>query len=295
MDVYSECLTRTTATRGSVFMTFTPLKGMSDVVRRYLSEASDDRGVITMTIYDALHIRDEDRQKIIDGYPAHERQARAMGVPILGSGRIFPYSDADITENPLTFIPPHWTKIWGLDFGLAHPFAAVLQLWDRDADVIHVHAAIRMSNALPINHAGAMKPIAIEVPVAWPHDGGNREKSSGDELIDSYRKQELKCLPMAACFETGGNSVEAGLLEMGQRMTTNRYKVARHLIEGDWGEEFRFYHRKDGLIVKERDDLMDASRIAVMMKRFSRAVQLGGKRNKRREQTVAADVDFDLF
>jgi hypothetical protein len=35
------------------------------------------------------------------------------------------------------------------------------------------------------------------------------------------------------------------------------------------------YHRKDGQIVKERDDIMSATRIAVMMKRYAKAVPLG--------------------
>jgi len=39
---------------------------------------------------------------------------------------------------------------------------------------------------------------------------------------------------------------------------------------GEWFEEFRLYHRKDGLIVKLRDDLMSATRIGVMMLRIAR-------------------------
>ena len=38
MDIYMEGLTRTNATGGIVMVTFTPLKGMSDVVRLFLSE-----------------------------------------------------------------------------------------------------------------------------------------------------------------------------------------------------------------------------------------------------------------
>ena len=37
----------------------------------------------------------------------------------------------------------------------------------------------------------------------------------------------------------------------------------------DWWEEFRLYHRKDGQIVKEGDDLMAATRYAVMMLRHA--------------------------
>ncbi len=50
-------------------------------------------------------------------------------------------------------------------------------------------------------------------------------------------------------------------------MQTKRFKVFS--TEGTWFEEFRMYHRVDGLIVKERDDLMSATRVGVMMLRFA--------------------------
>jgi len=39
LDIYTEGLTRTNATDGLVFLTFTPLKGMSDVVQMFLSDS----------------------------------------------------------------------------------------------------------------------------------------------------------------------------------------------------------------------------------------------------------------
>ena len=37
----------------------------------------------------------------------------------------------------------------------------------------------------------------------------------------------------------------------------------------DWFEEFRLYHRKDGKVIKEHDDLMSATRYALMMLRYA--------------------------
>ncbi len=54
-------------------------------------------------------------------------------------------------------------------------------------------------------------------------------------------------------------------MDMLDRMQTGRFKVFRHL--NDWFEEFRLYHRKDGKVVKEADDLMAATRYALMMLR----------------------------
>jgi hypothetical protein len=74
-------------------------------------------------------------------------------------------------------------------------------------------------------------------------------------------------LPTHAQFEDGSESVEAGLLDMLTRMEAGRFKVFEHL--NDWWEEYRLYHRKDGKVVKEGDDLMAATRYGVMMLRYA--------------------------
>jgi hypothetical protein len=60
-------------------------------------------------------------------------------------------------------------------------------------------------------------------------------------------------------------------MEMLGRMQSGRFKVFAHL--NDWWEEFRLYHRKDGRVVKEGDDLLSATRYAVMMLRWARTTQ----------------------
>ena len=117
-------------------------------------------------------------------------------------------------------------------------------------------------------HAAAIRAWGTEwVPIAWPHDGLAADKGSGEELAAQYRGQHLNMLPERATFPDGGSGVEAGLMEMLDRMQTGRLKVFTHL--NDWFEEFRLYHRKDGKVVKEHDDLMAATRYALMMLRFA--------------------------
>jgi len=244
-------------------------------------------------IEDALHIKPAEREKIIAGYRPHEREARARGVPMLGSGRIFIVAEESITEATIERVPLEWSKIWGLDFGIGHPFAATLLAWDKDADVIHVLHTVRMADGLPINHAASIKPIGVNIPIAWPHDGAQRDKGSGVVLSKSYKKEGLHMLPEQASWPDGGNSTEAGIIEMQDRESSGRIKYGSHL--SDALEERRFYHRKDGLIVKIKDDIMSAIRIGIMMKRFARPLPLGGQRSKRRNGDVAEGVDFYLF
>ena len=273
-DIYSEGLTRTNATGGITYMTFTPLLGMSEVVRRFLMEKSPGTGVTTMTIDDAEHYTPEQRTAIIASYPAHEREARTRGIPSLGSGRIFPIEESLITIEPFD-IPAHWVQICGIDFGWDHPSAATRLAWDRDDDVIYVTSAHRQKEQRPLLFASTVKPWGDWLPWAWPHDGLQHDKGSGEALADQYKAQGLKMLPDKATHApkdsdkegTGGNGVEAGVLEMLDRMQTGRWKVFSHL--SDWFEEFRMYHRKDGKIVKEMDDLLSSSRYAMMMKRFA--------------------------
>lgn len=266
--IYTEGLTRTNATNGIMMVTFTPLLGMSQVVKRYLLEKSEHRSVTTMTIDDVEHISDEQKRAIIDSYPEHEREARTKGIPSLGSGRIFPIAEDRITYEPFSF-PKYWKRIAGLDFGWDHPTAAVWVAYDADTDTAYVYDCYRQRQATPIVHAAAMRARGAKIPVAWPHDGLQHDKGSGEQLAELYRKQGVAMLPERAQFhDDRGNGVEAGVIDMLDRMQTGRLKVAPHLH--DWWEEFRLYHRLDGKIVKEWDDLMSATRYAIMCLRFAR-------------------------
>ncbi len=273
-DIYSEGLTRTNNGQRGQFaqITFTPLLGMSEVVMRFLMPKAGDPGtkhrkVTTMTIDDAEHYSAEEKEKIVASYPAHEREARAMGIPSLGSGRIFPVPESDIKVNPFD-IPAFWPRINGIDFGWDHPTAGVQLAWDRDSDCIYVIRCHRASETTPVNHAAAIRAWGAWVPTAWPHDGLQHDKGSGEQLAKQYGKAGLKMLPERATFPNGSNGVEAGLMEMLERMQTGRWKVFSNM--DDWFEEFRMYHRKDGKVVKERDDLLSASRYGMMMIRFAK-------------------------
>lgn len=219
-----------------------------------------------MTIDDVDHYSAEEKARIIASYPPHEREARTKGVPTMGSGRVFPVPEETITVAPIA-IPDHWAQINGVDFGWDHPFAAVNIAWDRDADRIYVTKAYRQKEATPVIHAASVKPWGDWVPCAWPHDGYQHDKGSGDQLKDLYRIHGLNMLPEHATHKEGGTGVEAGLMDMLQRMQTGRFKVFSNLNE--WFEEFRLYHRLDGKLVKERDDLISATRYALMMLRYA--------------------------
>jgi len=272
-DIYTEGLTRTNVGRKPVFTTFTPLQGVTEVVMGFMSApaGSVQKALISMTLDDVDHYTQEEKDAIVASYPSHEREARTRGIPVMGSGRVFPIAESVISEGVID-IPDHWPRICGLDFGWDHPTAAVWMAYNRDTDTIHVYDCYRQKEASPVIHAAAIKARGDWIPVAWPHDGNNETAAgAGASLASQYRKQGVNMLavhathPVTADGKGGGNSVEAGVMEMLSRMQTGRFKVASHLTE--WFEEFRLYHRDNGKIVKLRDDLLSACRYGQMMLR----------------------------
>nr|WP_318012285.1 terminase family protein [Mesorhizobium sp. CA10] len=216
------------------------------------------RHVTFMTIDDAGHYSSEQRAEIVAAYPEHEREARAKGIPVLGSGRIFPVAEETIACEPFK-LPRWWPRIGALDFGWDHPSAAVELAWDTEADVVYVTKAHRASQQTPAMQALALKAWGEWLPFAWPRDGRRETlEGAGVALARQYAAHGLNMLTSHARFADGSVSVEAGLMDMLDRMQSGRFKVFSTLAA--WFEEFRLYHRKNGQVVKLRDDLMAATR-----------------------------------
>jgi phage terminase large subunit-like protein len=304
-DVYGEAITRISATDGRALIVYTPMGGPGEVTRRFTQDASPDRAVVKMSLYDICdlpgsHMTRERVEVIKRNCPPHEVRTRIYGEDMLGEGSVFPIDEDIITEPPILNIPPHWFKIWGIDFGINHAFAAVLLLYDAEADVIHVHHCIRLKGQTPLQHAVPMKAIGADVVVAYPKDGDNREMGTGDPLANLYRGQDLRMMPSHATWPDGTISTERGILEMWQRMTTGRLKVANTLMI--WFEEFRGYHRKNNQIVKLFDDLMSSTRVGVMALRHAKQGPLGSKRPPRQSnlelntgEAIRQRGGFDVF
>lgn len=272
--IYSEAQTRVLTSGGILLVTFTPLLGVTDLVQHF---QEGGRGIYlkTVTWNDAPHLSEADKERLKLSYRAHERDARTMGIPMMGEGAVFPVSDDDIRVMPFE-IPPHWARIKGCDFGIDHPAAGVEIAWDRDQDVIYVIDCYRKAGETAPYHAAWLNKTNKRVPVAWPHDGMNREKAGGKTLADAYRHHGVNMLSKSARYprvpgdasdKGGPQPVEPIVDEMLERMATGRLKVFQNLSQ--WFEEKRSYHRKDGKIVDRRDDILKATMYAMMMKRYA--------------------------
>lgn len=273
LDVYGECLLRTATTGGIMFLTFTPMLGLSKMLK-HLKESKV--WTIAATWDDVPHLDEQAKAEILAGTPIHLRDARSKGIPTLGSGAVFPIDEASLICDPFP-IPAHWPRISGVDFGWDHPFAQVWLAWDRDTDKVYIYDEYTARERTPKDHVADMRerPGFAWIPIVWPHDGLQHDKGTGEPLADMYRKlgapmrtEKFSNPPGPYDDEgEGGNGVEVGIMEMLSRMQSGRLRVFSTCTK--WREEYRNYHRDDGKIVKEDDDLMSATRYASQSLRFA--------------------------
>ena len=92
-------------------------------------------------------------------------------------------------------------------------------------------------------------------------------------------------LPEHAKFESGSNGLEAGVMEMFDRLQTGRLLINCNLKP--IFDELRVYHRdENGKIVKKKDDLICAIRYAMMCRRY-------GSQKRNQTTTVNTIYDYD--
>ena len=278
--IFSEIQTRLFRSGGIFMAALTPLIGETPMISQFIKPDADGFWWVGATWDDAPHLKDDEKERLKAAYPPHEVDARTTGVPMRGEGAVWPISENTITCEPFQ-IPHHYVRIKGIDFGIGHPFGGADIAWDRDADIIYVIRTTRIKavgDEAPVaTHAAWLNGVDPWVPIAWPHDGTQREKTSGKQVQRSYRDAPYKCnlLGKSARYpkgpgedkeREGAQPVEPIVAELYERMLTGRFKVFRGCAE--FFDEFRRYHRKDGRIVAVDDDTLKAVMYAVIMKRY---------------------------
>lgn len=267
-QLFTEAETRLMTTNGTMIVTFTPLMGETEIVSHFLAK-KPGTFLLNVSWDDAPHLSDKDKAEMASLYPEHERDARTKGIPMLGEGRVFPVSEESLRCKPFD-IPEHWYRICGVDFGIEHPAAAAWIAWDRDSDTYYLYDCYKQANQVAVYHAEAIKRRGAWIPVAWPHDGINKEKSGGDTIKNAYLQHGVNMLAKSARYDEdkgGAQPVEPIVLEVTELMKTGRFKVFA-TCDGFF-EEFRSYHRKGGKLAAHRDDILKATFYALMMRRYS--------------------------
>ena len=273
-DIFTQCITRTATTSGITYMTFTPEHGLTELVNDFMHDIKEGQFLIRASWDDAPHLDDTTKEQLLSVYSPMEREMRSKGVPELGSGVIFPIADDDIEVEPFS-IPAHWPKLIGVDLGFDHPNGTIKVTKNPGNDTYYIiDEYSERKQTIPMHSVGIRAMGGTKIPCQFPHDafkhdvtkGGTSE--TGKLFINIYEQQGIKAVPVtftnppAIDGKSGGNSVEYGLHWMLTKMQEGKLKVFSTCRK--WLQEKATYHRKAGKIVAIGDDLISASRYALL-------------------------------
>jgi hypothetical protein len=214
-------------------------------VARFLIQASWD---------DVPHLSEEAKAELREAYPVYQRDARTKGIPQLGAGAVYGYPESELLVTDFE-IPDYWPRVYGLDVGWNRT-AAVWAARDNSTGVIYLYAEYYRGQAEPIVHVDAIRARGRWIPGVIDPAASGRSQKDGVQLLQQYRDMGLDLEPAA-------NAVEAGVYAVWCLMSAGKLKVFKSLT--NWVNEFRLYQRDtDGVIKKQADHLMDATRYLIL-------------------------------
>jgi phage terminase large subunit-like protein len=262
-EIFAEILARLVTTEGILIVTRTPLLGMTKLVD-YFVEGGHGIYCQSASWDDCPHISEKVKREFAASFPEWQRETRMRGVPLMGTSAVYKVPQEQYRIDPID-IPDHWRRIAAIDFGVDHPAAVVWIAHDEDADVAYVYDCYKAADQAALYHAERIKRAGAWIPLAWPHDGVNRDKGNATQLIEQYIAHGVNALPRSARYdeETGGSQSRWRMTnEIIERMLTGRFKIFSTCTE--LLKELQRLHRNGIVIEATDDDLESAMRYAMM-------------------------------
>lgn len=264
-DIYHECLMRTATTKGIIMMNFTPLLGPTEMITQFTGGDWSEgpklpgRYVVNCTWDDVPHLDPDTKKRLVAGMPKHMIDARTKGIPVIGSGQVYPVQEEFLFVNPFE-VPVHWKRVAAMDYGWLDPTAILWFAIDPDSNVAYVYSEHYQSEQPPSVHATAIKnrnkAAGFPIPMTADPSGGGRSIANGKLLRDLYREEfDINVYPAE-------NALEAGIFNTLERMLNGSLKIfntCKNTLS-----EFRIYSRNDKGKFVGKDHAMDALRYGIM-------------------------------
>lgn len=267
-EIFSEALTRTMGAGsepGMVMLLFTPLKGLSNVILKFLPNGiippggvhpdNSQKWVCQLAWENVPHLSEEDKAMMLAEYHPNERDARSKGIPALGSGRVYPLLEEAITVKPFQ-IPEYFNRAFGLDFGWNNT-ACIWGAQDPVTNIIYLYGEYKKGKLADYQHVYAIQQRGDWIPGAADPSGGGR-RDDGRMKIDYYRQLGLNLVP-------GYNSLAPGIGMIYTMLDSGALKVFSNLEM--FLSEFRVYRydtKDPNKIARNQDDhLLDALRYLI--------------------------------
>jgi phage terminase large subunit-like protein len=265
-SIYSECLTRTATTHGIIYVTTTPMEGLTELILQFLPGMrpaldTDEGKPPVQTKFavqagwdDVPHLDPLEKAALMASYAPWQRDARTRGIPMLGSGAIYQVPQSEIIIQPFQ-IPAHYRRCYGLDVGW-NCTATVWLAHDSDTGTVYVVDEYYRGKVEPSVHAAAINNRGKWQPGVIDPAARGRMQTDGQRLLDMY-------LDLGLDVEKAENARESGIFAVWELLSQGRLRIfstCQNLLR-----EYATYRRdRNGNIVKTNDHALDALRYAVV-------------------------------
>lgn len=243
---------------GLMIATFTPLRGMTNLVSMMLN--NPEYLVTIATWEDAPHLDEETKRKLEATIPEWQRDARTKGIPQLGAGAVYRIAIDDI-KIEFFDIPADWKHFYGMDVGYNHTCIAMFaenpvtnEIYMYDELHIQGKGAVEYTPLAKMK-VGSMKGAVDPAAMA-------KSQTDGKQVFQVIREGGLDVI-------TADNDVESGIMKIDILLKSGKLKIFSRCEY--FFKEYKTYMRDDknyGKIVKKDDHMMDAMRYGIVSGRY---------------------------
>jgi hypothetical protein len=294
--IHSQCVARITngieaGVNGFIMFTATPEQGETPIYTQYRDDKSGYMYFQNVTWDDVPEeFTPEVKEQMLAGLADWEIELRSKGLPAVGRGAVFPFSEEQIKFTPEDYTPlPHHQVIAGVDWGTtSDPTVLCIAIHDTDHDKYYVWDMFYLDGAegdLQARSPSRLHEVLSNspysgVPIVVPHDSSMKsnnpegkgkilEKLGSNVLYDPFHNPPDTVL-RSGKFGTGKvyNSVETGLAEFRHMFSEERLKIRSDLET--WFREKRSYKytfneaTRETKPIDKNNHCIDASRYAVL-------------------------------
>ncbi len=281
-EIFSELVVRTAQRNGQVMCSFTPLKGMSGLVRKFWDKIEGYthirvgwNDVPYQNEWDEEFFSQKEREQLSRDFMPWERECRMNGTPLVGKGVVFPMLkwptykaiDIDLKSNE------KMERLISFDLGIRNDPTVISFLFrDPVEEIIYLHRQITIPQGeVPDEYVHyLMDKESKGVPIALPHDAAQAgrytltEQSVREVFEDNYG---LNCISGAILNPVNDqgrvtNHVAYGINIIRLGMERETFMINESCLQ--FLDEARNYAIDDAGKFTGKDDHIDSARIGVL-------------------------------
>jgi phage terminase large subunit-like protein len=230
-DIYDECKMRIIDTRGDMWFTMTPLKGLTFVYNLFMLNETNDPDIEYWSAEweDNPWLSKEEIDKLVSTMTEEEREARQFGRFTSLCGFAFPELRKDIHIKPIQAVPDWYKRYVSLDYGFDS--LAALWYWVDNYGHARIYKALRKKNLIISDAAKEILKFTgndrIEAFYA-PPDLWNRRQDTGKSAAMIFYENGVTLVKTSNDREQGWLNVHEWLrpYETRDEQTGETYKTA---------------------------------------------------------------------